>query len=493
MTLGRRMAMGGLMLVLLRLSVRVIGLVSTMILFRILIPDDFGLIALAGVAIGLVEVFAEFGFDLALIRKQNATRNDYDVTWSLSLLRGLLVAALVLALAQPAGYYLNDARLTPLLYWMALAPLLDGLQNPGLADFSKDLTFGKEFKLKVSQKIIGFVVTISAALLLQNYWALVIGLLAGRWAGLVLSYVMHDFRPRFSLLGAREVFSFSIWVMFNNVILYAGNQTDKVLIKQYYDVHMVGIFRVAEEICSVVMEFVWPVERALYAGYAKQAGNLDEIRKTLLTSVAFVAMIGLPLSIALLVMAGPAISILLGPKGLPAVPFVQVLCLHSALRSSIAGILPVFMPLGQPKINTQVVFSNVTVRLALLFMLFPAIGVMAAPWSLVGGTATGCAIAIWQATRLLQLRWYDIPLALWRTLLATGLMFGAGQWSSVLLQGSWTAQSSIATLLIQASLALAVYFLSLFGLWRLAGRPDGPERQLADLLLERLRNRASPA
>lgn len=493
MTLGRRMAIGGLMLVLLRLSVRVIGLISTMILFRILVPDDFGLIALAGVAIGLVEVFSEFGFDLALIRKQNATRNDYDVTWSLTLLRGLLVAAVVLALAQPAGSYLEDARLTTLLYWMALVPVIDGLQNPGVADFSKNLTFGKEYKLKVSQKLIGFVVTISAALWLQNYWALVIGLLTGRLVGLVLSYLMHDFRPRFSLLGAREVFNFSIWVMFNNVILYAGNQTDKVLIKQYHDVHTVGIFRVAEEICSIVMEFVWPVERALYAGYAKQAGNLDAIRQTLLKSVAFVAMIGLPLSIALLVMAEPAVSLLLGPKGLPAVPFVQVLCLHSALRSSIAGILPVFMPLGRPHINTQVVFSNVGVRLALLFGLFPVIGMMAAPWSLVGGTATGCAIAIWQVTRLLQLRWYDMPLALWRTVLATGLMFGAGHWCTALLQGSWVARSSIATLLIQASLAMAVFFLTLFGLWRLSGRPDGPESQLTDLLLERLRRSASPA
>lgn len=490
MTLGRRMAMGGLMLVLLRLSVRVIGLVSTMILFRILVPDDFGLIALAGVAIGLVEVFAEFGFDLALIRKQNAIRNDYDVTWSLTVLRGLLVAAIVLALAQPAGNYLNDARLTTLLYWMALVPIIDGLQNPGVADFSKELTFGKEFKLKVSQKFIGFVVTISAALWLQNYWALVIGLLTGRTVGLLLSYAMHDFRPRFSLSGAREVFSFSIWVMFNNVILYAGNQTDKVLIKQYYDVHTVGIFRVAEEICSIVMEFVWPVERALYAGYSKQAGSLGEIRKTLLKSVAFVAMIGLPLSIALLVMAEPAVSILLGDKGLPAVPFVQVLCLHSALRSSIAGILPVFMPLGRPQINTQVVFSNVAVRLALLFGLFPVIGVMAAPWSLVGGTSIGCAIAIWQATRLLELRWYDLPLALWRTVLATGLMYGAGQWSTALLTGSWAAQSSIATLLIQASLALTVFFLTLFGLWRLSGRPEGPERQMTGLLLERLRRRS---
>ena len=493
MTLGRRMAMGGLVLVLLRLSVRVIGLVSTMILFRILVPEDFGLVALAGVAIGLVEVFAEFGFDLALIRKQATTRNDYDVTWSLTLLRGILVAAVVLALAQPAGNYLNDTRLTTLLYWMALAPLIDGLQNPGVVDFSKELTFGKEFKLKVSQKIVGFVVTISAALWLQNYWALVIGLLTSRMFGLLSSYAMHNFRPRFSLNGAREVFSFSIWVMFNNVILYAGNQTDKVLIKKYYDAHTVGIFRVAEEICSIVMEFVWPVERALYAGYAKQAGNLGEMRKTLLKSVAFVAMLGLPLSIALLAVAEPAVSLMLGDKGMQAVPFVQVLCLHSALRSCIAGILPVFMSLGRPQINTQVVLSNVTVRLALLFLLFPVIGLMAAPWSLVGGTLIGCAIAIWHATRLLALRWCDLPLALWRTVLATGLMYGAGQWSTTMLKGSWVAQSSVATLLSQAMLAQAVFFLALFGMWRLSGRPDGPERQLVGLLLNRLRHRSSPA
>lgn len=493
MTLGRRMALGGLMLVLLRLSVRVIGLVSTMILFRILVPDDFGLVALAGVAIGLVEVFAEFGFDLALIRKQNTTRNDYDVTWSLTLLRGLAVAAVVLALAQPAASYLNEPRLATMLCWMALAPVIDGLQNPGVADFSKDLTFGKEFKLKVSQKLISFVVTISAALWLQNYWALVIGLLTGKTVGLALSYVMHDFRPRFSLLGARAVFSFSIWVMFNNVILYAGNQTDKVLIKKNYDAHTVGIFRVAEEICSIVMELVWPVERALYAGYAKQADQLAVVRQTMLKAVAYVSMVGVPLSIALLVLAEPAVGLLLGPKGLPAVPFVQVLCLHSALRSCIAGIQPIFMPLGRPQINTQITFANVGVRLALLFLLFPVVGVMAAPWSLVGGTATGCTIAIVRAKLLLQLRWLDVPLALWRTLAATVVMYGAGQWSTALLKGSVAAQIPLAVLVIQGGLALAVFFATLFSLWALAGRPDGPEQHIANLLQTRLRRLTGPA
>jgi len=483
MTLVRRMAIGGLMLVLLRLTVRMIGLVSTMILFRVLVPDDFGLIALAGVAIGLVEVFAEFGFDLALIRKQNATRKDYDVTWSLTLLRGLLVATIVLALAQPAGSFLNDARLPALLYWMAPIPIIDGLQNPGISDFSKELTFGKEFKLKVSQKIIGFVVTISAALWLRNYWALVIGLLAGRLVGLLLSYIMHDFRPRFSLSGAREVFNFSIWVMFNNVILYAGSQTDKVLIKKYYDAHMVGIFRVAEEICSIVMELVWPVERALFAGYAKQAGNLVEIRQTMLSFVAFVAMLGMPLSILLLIIAEPAVLILLGSNGMPAVPFVQVLCLHSAIRCCIAGIQPVFLPIGKPKITTELAFYSVATRLSLLIILFPIIGAMAAPWSLVAGTSVGCSIAIMKATRVLKLTWWEIPHALWRPIASTAMMFIITSWFNKILIGTWIQQSNITLLISYLGAAGLSLSISLLFFWIISGRPEGPEKKIVTLFV----------
>jgi lipopolysaccharide exporter len=490
-TLSRRVAKGGLVLVVLRLSIRLIGLISTMILFRILAPDDFGLVALATVVLGLAEVLAEFGFEQTLLRNNKATRNDYDVVWTLTFLRGILCSLFLLAISLPSSIYLNEPRLLEIILWLALVPMLDGLGNIGVVDFSKELNFGKEYQLKVSQKVISFCLTIFFAFWLRNYWALVIGILSGKVVGLGLSYWLHPYRPRFSLKGARAVFEFSIWIFFNHLILYCGNQTDKVIIQKNYDAHMVGIFRVAEEICSIVMELVWPVEKALYAGYAKLAADFSALRQAVLSSSGFVAMLGVPMSIGIFLVAEPLVAILLGDKGLPAVPFVQILVLHGAIRSCIAGAGAAFMVLGKPQINAQTTLISVFVRLTVLFAAFPTLGVMSAPWSLVAGSCVSFLIVWIQIKRNLKLRWRDFPAALWRTWAATGLMvlavYGLAQssMSSFFLGYHW------AELIVKSGVGAVVYLLSIALLWRISGLPEGPESKVLQLIKAEIYRRAS--
>ncbi len=480
--LGHQVAKGGAILVLLRLSIRGIGLISTMILFRVLAPGDFGLVALAMVVVGLAEVMAEFGFDQNLLRDKHAVRADYDVAWTLTFLRGVIVATLLVLMAGPAASYLNEPRLTSIVYWLALAPLLDGVGNIGVVDFSKELQFGKEYTLKVSQKVCSFILTLIFAFALRNYWALVIGILTGKVAGMALSYGLHPYRPRFSLKGARRVFAFSFWIFLNQLVLYAGNQTDKILIQKYYDATKVGIFRVAEEVCSIVMELVWPVERALFAGYAKLSDDFEQLRRAVLNSTGLVAMLGVPMSLIIMLVAEPAVVVLLGERGRAAAPFVQVLVLHGAIRSCFAGAGPAFMVLGKPQINMQITLFAVAVRLSILFTCFPVLGVMVAPWSLVAGSCVSF-LTVWvQLKRHMRLRWRDYPRSIWRTAVAAGVMCavvkGVGTVPAIatLFGNDWIH------LLIAVPLACASYLLSLALLWRLSGAPVGPETQARRLL-----------
>ncbi|MCB1833844.1 MAG: oligosaccharide flippase family protein, partial [Geminicoccaceae bacterium] len=84
-TLGRRMAAGAIWLVGLRLALRGLGLLSTLILARLLVPEDFGLVALAATSAAFLETAADFNFDLAIIRQNDSTRADYDTAWTLNL------------------------------------------------------------------------------------------------------------------------------------------------------------------------------------------------------------------------------------------------------------------------------------------------------------------------------------------------------------------------------------------------------------------------
>lgn len=467
------MLKGGAVLVMLRMSIRAIGLVSIVILFRVLNPADFGIVALAMLVVGFVEVFAEFGFDQVLLRNPNAVRADYDVAWTLNLIRGVAVAALLLAIAPFAAAFLEEPRLTPVVLVLALVPLLDGLQNIGTVDFSKNLEFHKEFKLKVTQKLVSFVVTLVAAFVLRNYWALVLGVISGRLAGMALGYALHPYRPRLTLEGWRGMMRFSIWILANNVVLYVGNQTDKVVIQRNFSAHTVGIVRVAEEISGMVMELVWPVEKALYAGYVKVAHDVERLRRTMLVSVGLVAMVGVPLSLGLGALAEPAINVVLGAKGHDAIAFVQVYVLHGAIRSCLCGVFPIFMVLGRPEVMAQVTLVTVVVRLTVLLLGFPLIGLAAVPWSMVASTATAFLLVWWRVSLQLRLGAFDLPAAVWRCVVASAAMAAAGWWMSNAMPADL---GDFVRLMLLVPLCTAIYIGVLGMLWMLCGRPDGPER-----------------
>jgi lipopolysaccharide exporter len=289
----------------------------------------------------------------------------------------------------------------------------------------------------------------------------------------VLGYALHPYRPHFALRGWRGLLRFSVWILVNNIVLYTGNQTDKVVVQRSFNAHVVGILRIAEEISGMIMELVWPIEKALYAGYVQVAQDAERFRRTLMSSVGLVAAIGVPLSLGLGVLAEPSVGVVLGEKGREAIPFIQVYVLHGAIRSCLCGVFPVFMVLNRPEINTQVTFAAVAVRLTVLLTTFPVVGLMAVPWSMVAGSVVTFGLLWWRLTVAMRLPVFFLPAGVWRCTAAAIAMAGAGRWWLAALHGRFADPW---TLLILVPACSAVYLVVLAALWWACGRPDGPER-----------------
>jgi len=157
---------------------RMIGLVSTLILARLLTPEDFGIVAMAATVASLLEMLTWTGVDLALIREREPTREHYDTAWTIKILQGVLVALLVLASAPIAAMVFDEPRVAGALALLSLRPVLDGLQNIGVVDFRRDLDFGKEFRFGMYQKLMSFSVVVVLAITLRNYWVMIIGMIS---------------------------------------------------------------------------------------------------------------------------------------------------------------------------------------------------------------------------------------------------------------------------------------------------------------------------
>ena len=155
-----------------RIVSNLLGVVSTLVLARLLTPADFGLVALATAVLGVLELLRLFGFDSALIQNRAATHEHYNTAWTFNILLGGLVAAALVIVAPAAAAFYAEPRLFGVLLCLALATFVQGFENVGVIAFRRDLELHREFNLLLLKRVVVFAVTIPLAFALRNYWAL---------------------------------------------------------------------------------------------------------------------------------------------------------------------------------------------------------------------------------------------------------------------------------------------------------------------------------
>ncbi len=470
----------------LRMCNRVIGVISTIILARLLVPQDFGLISLAATFQGLIETMSEFALDLALIRTKDASRTLYDSAWTFSVLRGLAVALVVFALSNEVAGYYGQPGLRDVMAWLAITALLQGFQNIGVVDFRKTMDFRKDFLFSVSGRILGTLVTIIVAIWLRSYWALVIGLIARVGALVMLSYVMHPYRPRFSIAGWSELFHFSKWISAYNVMIFLGNSCAAFTLGRVIGPASIGIYSLASEISSLPLtELSGPIRRALYPAFAQvMHGDRSKLGEAFTRGLAVTMCLTLPLTVLISLLAEPIVTVALGRNWLAAVPIVRILVIFASIELATQQVPQGLVVLGKIKPMTIATFGIVAFRVTAVVLLTRWWGLTGAAWAMVAASALQAPIFLRMAIRELGIDIGAMIQATWRTIIAIAAMvvFGLG---FLELCRSMHMQDQIAAMLdavASGALYLAVHLL----LWTLSGKPEGVERDLLRLIGARL-------
>lgn len=200
-----KVAGGAAWMLLFKVAERAMSVIGIVILARLLLPEDFGLVAMATSVIALLEVLGTFSFDLAIIQRKEPTREHYDTAWTMNVLAATGGAVATALVAWPAAQFYSEPRLVGVMHVLALCWALQGLENIGTVNFRREMNFSREFHFLFAKKLWSFVVTVVLAWAFRNYWALLIGTLSSRVFGVALSYFMHPYRPRPSLARRREL------------------------------------------------------------------------------------------------------------------------------------------------------------------------------------------------------------------------------------------------------------------------------------------------
>ena len=247
-----KMARGVVWMVLLRLLDRGIGFLSTLVLARLLTPDNFGIVAMATSLIAMLELIAAFGFDMALIQRTKPTRAHYDTAWTFTVILGCILSVLLVGLSWPVAWFYGRPELLHVIWALAFGSLVQGFQNIGTVAFRKDMEFHKEFRFVASKRLVTVPITITLAYLLRNYWALVAGMVAGRVVDVWLSYRFHPHRPRFDLSATADLLHFSKWLLLVNALQFLRDRSPDFIIGRIAGPHELADFRDTADILDAV-------------------------------------------------------------------------------------------------------------------------------------------------------------------------------------------------------------------------------------------------
>jgi len=451
---------------------RLIGFISTLILARLLVPDDFGIVAMCSLVIGLVDVLLDLGVGIALIQNRGATILHYHTAWTLRLGQTTVGMMVVIIGAPLAAKYFGDPRLTIVLQVMSIGLFMAGLENIGVVDFQKKMRFGMDFKFAFSKRIVGFAITVVAAWLLRSYWALVAGALASRVFGVVLSYLMHPMRPRLCLAKFREIFAVSQWMLARSTGLYLDASLHRILVGGRDSAAVLGGYTLANDVSAMpATELLAPLNRVLFPAFVRASHDRRELRRLYLLAQGLQTLVAIPASVGLAMVAREAVPILLGEKWTFAVPFVQLLALASVVQAITTSGGYVLITLARVRQAAMLIWVQVALFAALAFIAIPAAHALELAQLRLLTVVGGLSLAIGLLRRVLpEVSLMDVIRTIARPLLATAAMAAA-----LFAVGNTLALPLAGMLILKIGVGLLVYSLSILLMWRLSGKPDGAE------------------
>lgn len=494
--LNKRIARGAAWMIGLRFADRSIGLISTIVLARLLLPADFGLVAIAMALVGTIDDLADFGFEIALIQNQKADRRHYDTAWTLGVVRGVIAAAIVALVAEPLADFFHDPRLRDVVLALALMPFLAGFYNIGTVAFRKDLTLNKEFIFRIVPRLGGMLTTVACALIWRNYWALVYGILTGVGLRATISYFMHSYRPRISVAAWSEIMGFSRWMLVTSIADLIGQKGATLIIAKLLDAASLGIFSIANQIADMAStELIAPVKQALFPGYAKLAHDLSLLKKGFLDVYGILVLLALPVAIGIGLTAEFFVPILLGPRWSDAIPLIEILVISGGLRSLSSHVRPVYLAMNRPYLGACSSVGRALIYLPALILALQHFGIWGASIAHAAGHFAVLLGSLYLMHRLLGVSFDEILKACWRPLTGCVLMVLlvlAVKWFAPVGREGLTDNAIL--LAATVLMGLVTYIGSVLLLWRVSGSPaNSPESHVLAHIAQVLRKRRSAA
>lgn len=298
-----------------RMFERGMGLVSTLILARLLVPEDFGLVAISMLFVFLIEVLGKSGINEYIIRKDEVSMDDLNSAWTLNFILKALFAFLGFLSSGFVASFFGDERLSAVICVMLITAPLYSLKNPQLIMYVRSQDYRYETVISVVKKISSVITVVSVAFIYQSYWAIVLSSIVAAVVGVISSYILIPFKPKLTLVNFSQQWGFAKWSFLKEIVIYLRNQIDSIFISKFYSVDVFGGYHVSKYLGTMPSsQLAEPILSPLLAEFSKVKNDNKLLLLKLRVSIFLTLSLLIPICIFGYYESHLIVELLLGSK-----------------------------------------------------------------------------------------------------------------------------------------------------------------------------------
>ena len=388
----------------LRFFTRATAFFKTIILARVLVPSQFGAYGVAMLVVGFLEVMTETGVNVFLIQEKD-TDAHINSAWIVSIVRGIIIA-LVIVLSTPLIVnFFHSPESTPLLYTISIVPLLRGFINPSIVKLQKNLNFNLEFRYKFFIFLVDSIVAIAFTLITHNPIGIVIGMIVGVLFEVLLSYRIAKPTPllQFNSLYIKKIVRRGKWVTASGIFNYLFHNADNIVVGRILGTAPLGAYQIAYSLSILpISEMADVFSRVTFPVYAKTAGDKKRLRIAFVKTQLVITALAVPFGIVLFLFPKEIVHFVLGEKWLGAVVVLPILGVFAVIRTISGSASALFLAVGKQEYVTVATFVSMVGLIVPIVPMVMRYGLWGAALSALIGSLVAMPVFLYYTLKVLK-------------------------------------------------------------------------------------------
>ncbi len=370
MSLKRTVGLGLFWVSFATLASRGLSLLRQLILARLLVPGDFGLVAYASLAIGIFELFKEMGFSSALIYRKDDIKEAANTTFLAVLGSGALMYGVAWLVAPAVASFFHNEAIVPILRTLSITLVISSISQVPITLMAKGMGFRNKVIPEVISGGIGSAASVVLALLGHGVWSIVYGQLITASLSSILVWFFCPWRPslQFSVRVIKEMWEYGKHIIGSQIMVFFITNIDDAFVGRFLGNASLGIYSLAYDLSNLPATHLSRiVGQVMFPAFTMVQHDLDRLRRAFFQSMKYVSLAAFPIAAITCIFARDFIVVAYGSKWYRAVLPLQLMTIYGLARAIAINMGNVFKAGGKPKWLLYVATARLLVMGALLY------------------------------------------------------------------------------------------------------------------------------